>query len=594
MSVPHSTRARPAPRGGGFRGEPNPLLVRELRQALRLPRLPFQIAAIVALVGLGMLSVGSIEGPRGRPAQLGVGLFQGFVSILLIYVVLMGPATAAGAIATEREGRTLEPLLLTGLSPRDVAWGKFLAAFGTIALQVLAMVPLAAIPFLFGGVAASEVVVAVVFVLVVAAVAVAFGLAVASRTQTLRAALAISIIVPAGTVPFLFALFLGLSEGVTRKKWPFLQTSGPIWWAGAYGQVPFGIDYLVWLVLWPILLFGLPLWLFGTLTASNLASANDDRTSGPKRWFVAASIGIALLGFVTCFRVEANSALGVAVAIQVVIVALLLLGVSLLVSEPLAPSRMVRARWARLGLGPIQRGFGPGLVRGALLQVVCLWIALVICWLGGVLASQSGGLRAIIGVPTPTTGRATVASALGILVVYTAMFSLFLIGLAAFLRTRKGSAAMPVARAWTIAATVIACVVPWIVVAVLGFLERGSSGAMIVAAPSPLYAYVAMAREYDRPASDSALAAVAAALVWGAVGLLLLAVAGERARRAVALEERALAITERRLDEEEDDDDEEDTIAGPPPIDPEPSNEPPSNEPPSNEPPSNEPPREDS
>ena len=63
MSAPQSTRARPAPRGGGFRDEPNPLLVRELRQALRLPRMPWQIAAVVALVGLGMLSIGSLEGP---------------------------------------------------------------------------------------------------------------------------------------------------------------------------------------------------------------------------------------------------------------------------------------------------------------------------------------------------------------------------------------------------------------------------------------------------------------------------------------------------------------------------------------------------
>jgi len=85
-------------------GEPNPLLVRELRQSLRVPRLPWTITAAVALIGLGMLSIGSLEAAKGKPAQLGVSLFQGFVSILLLYVALVGPATAAGAIALEREG----------------------------------------------------------------------------------------------------------------------------------------------------------------------------------------------------------------------------------------------------------------------------------------------------------------------------------------------------------------------------------------------------------------------------------------------------------------------------------------------------------
>ncbi|MBI2391576.1 MAG: ABC transporter permease subunit [Deltaproteobacteria bacterium] len=572
MRPPHSTRARPAPRGGGFAGEPNPLLVRELRQALRLPRLPWQISAVVALIGLGMLSIGSLEGKQGRPAQLGVGLFQGFISILLAYVSLMGPATAAGAIATEREGKTLEPLLLTGLTPTDIARGKFLAAFGTIALQVLALFPLAAIPFLFGGVTAAELIVAVAYVMIVAAVSVAFGLAVASRTQTLRAALAISVVLPAAALPVVFGMMLGFGEAVSRKKWPFLQAGGPIWWASAYTSVPFGLDYLLWLILWPLVVIGLPFWLFSAMTASNLAGANDDRSTAIKRWFVGSTLAVSVVGFLTCFRVDANSAVGAAILMQGLIAVLMLLGVTLIVGDPLSPSRLVRARWERLGAGPLRRFLGPGLLRGGALVIGCAMISLGVCFAGGVLGSSTGGLRAIVGTPSSTPGASSVASALAIVVLYTLLFTTFLVGFASFLRTRKASSAVPVARAWTIAFTVIALVVPWILYTILGSFDRASRENAVFAAPSPAYAYFAFERELKRygDGSDHTIAALGASLAWGAIGLVLLGVAWERARRAVSVQDRIIQTTQRRLDEEaeedEDDEAEEPKADAPPPM----------------------------
>jgi len=576
----HSTRARPAPRGGGFGGEPNPLLVRELRQSLRLPRLPWQISAVVALVGLGMLSIGSLEGPRGRPAQLGVMLFQGFVTILLMYVALMGPATAAGAIATEREGRTLEPLLLTGLTPRDVARGKFLAAFGTIALQVLALFPLSAIPFLFGGVTAAELIVAVLYVIIVAAVSVAFGLAVASRTQTLRAALAVSVILPAAALPVAFGIVLGVGETVSRRKWPFLQGGGPVWWASAYTSVPFGIDYVLWLILWPLVAIGLPFWLFTTLTAANLAGANDDRSTGVKRWFFGATLALSLVGFLTCFRVDASSAVAAAVVMQAMIAVLLMIGVSLIVGDPLVASRLVRARWERTHAGAFRRFLGPGLLRGAVLVILCAGISLTACFAGGALGSQLGGLRNTIGTLSASSGQAGVGNALAIVIVYTFLFTVFLVGFASFLRTRKKSAAAPVARAWTIAVTVIALVVPWLLFTILGSFERSSRESAIYAAPSPAYAYYAFERELKRfgDGADHTVAALAAALAWGAAGVVLLGIAWERARRAVATQERALLATQRKLDDEadEDEDDEpEEPDHEPPPLPGSASGEPP-------------------
>ena len=117
-----STRARPRPASGAYIGEPNPLLVRELRQSLRLPRLPWTICAVVAMVGLGMLSIGSLQGQKERPAQLGVYLFTGFISILLLYVTLVGPATMVATVFTNwgRPDEKREILTLRLDSPRDM------------------------------------------------------------------------------------------------------------------------------------------------------------------------------------------------------------------------------------------------------------------------------------------------------------------------------------------------------------------------------------------------------------------------------------------------------------------------------------------
>ena len=589
MSIhPHSTRARAAPPGGGFIGEPNPLLVRELRQSLRVPRLPWTITAAVALIGLGMLSIGSLQGPNGRPAELGSRLFQAFVSILLLYVSLVGPATAAGAIALEREGKTLEPLLLTSLSPADVARGKFLAAYGTLGVQVIALLPLAAIPLLFGGVTPVELLVCFVFVAAVAAVAVGFGLAVASRTQTLRGALAVAILLPAAGAPAIFALITFIGDSVARKRWPFL-TGGPIWWSTAYTTVPFGFDYVVWLIVWPLLVLVLPFWLFSTLTASNLAGANDDRSSGLKRWFLGATLLLSAAFFVTCFRVDVETSPNAALAGIVVVALLLIMTAGLFVGEPLSPSRLVRARWERTRAGIFTRMLGPGLMRGAALQIFLGAVMLAACYAGGVLGSTSTGLRHLLGVASTGSPRASTPGALAIVVAYALMFDVFLVGLGAFLRTGRRGDSVAVARAWTVAVAVVAAIVPWIIFTILGSILHDERSAILFACPSPLFAIYAFIQEAQHLGDPFhvTVAALCAALGWGAIGLVFLGIAWERGRKQILSGERHARATDKKLEAEDDEgegDDDDDEIEYVDPKPPPPPGAPPPPPPPPREP----------
>ena len=171
MSAAASPQSMPAKRPGRiarmFR-EPNAIWMREMRQSARLGRTPWILFALSLTISLLMCSIGGIAAASGAsPAVIGNILFQVFFSLAYFVVVITGPAIAANGIASEREGRTWEAVLLTGLSPKTIARGKFLAAYTTISLYIVILAPVGALSFLFGGVTATEVVAAFAFLFLV-------------------------------------------------------------------------------------------------------------------------------------------------------------------------------------------------------------------------------------------------------------------------------------------------------------------------------------------------------------------------------------------------------------------------------------------
>src|SRR4051812_14085165 len=178
-----------------LQSEPNPIWIRELRQAARLARTPVILTVLAILMTLLIASIGGIVSAESSPANTGVVLFQTFFSIAYFVVTVVGPAVAANSIASEREGRTWEAVILTGLSPATIARGKFLAAFTAIGMYVVMLAPVGALPFLFGGVTATEVVVAFAGLFLIALLGVALGLAVSSKMDSLRAAILVTLLV---------------------------------------------------------------------------------------------------------------------------------------------------------------------------------------------------------------------------------------------------------------------------------------------------------------------------------------------------------------------------------------------------------------
>ncbi len=147
----------------------NPIIHKEVLSALRTRKATFFQALFLlisaALVWLlwpadGMQAIG------GQQAKL-------ILSVLavgeIILVALFAPAFTAASLTTEQEHNTLESLFTTRLRPWEIATGKMVGSLIFLVLLVLCGVPALAMPFLLGGVDATQVL-AVLGVLLLTAV----------------------------------------------------------------------------------------------------------------------------------------------------------------------------------------------------------------------------------------------------------------------------------------------------------------------------------------------------------------------------------------------------------------------------------------
>ena len=246
--APRSIHPREVPFAlGGVRGwwqrllrEPNAIWMREMRQSARLARTPWILLVLVLAPALLLSTIGGLAASSSTsPAELGGMLFQTFFSLAYFVVVISGPWLAANGIAAEREGRTWEAVLLTGMTPKEIARGKFLAAYTAMALYIVALAPVGALSFLFGGVTAGEVVIAFVFLFLLAALAVAFGLAVSSLWSNSRGAIVVTLMLAFGLGPMLFSIGGVACSLLVHRMWPNVPEGMPISAAARLPARPF-------------------------------------------------------------------------------------------------------------------------------------------------------------------------------------------------------------------------------------------------------------------------------------------------------------------------------------------------------------------
>jgi hypothetical protein len=391
-------------------------------------------------------------------------------------------------------------------------------------------------------VTALETLVAFLFLFLVAWLSVAFGLALSSKMSSMRGAIVVTLLLAFPISIFAFSVLgVGLSMAA-HEAWPAVARGAPVWLPTAYERAPFGVDYLVFLLALPIALVALPAWLLYEVTIANLTSVTDDRSFGVKRWFLVALPAFTVAAMLPVGASRPFDREGMAVAALSFLMAFLFFAVFLFAGDPIGPSRRVVIHWDRAGVGRVRRFLGPGVMRSATLLFASGLSALGLLGAFGVIAVATSGI--------PSAASKT--SGVLVFLAYAAAFYVFTVGLAAWLRARSGTTL--VARVLLFATLFGIAVGPWIVGAIAGALADpgGFRDALVVAAPSPFYAYAMVEAAGRSDPGATLVAGLAAAAGWVAVGLGLVAAARARCKRIIDDHELALADADRRLAEEDE------------------------------------------
>jgi ABC-type transport system involved in multi-copper enzyme maturation permease subunit len=175
---------------GEVRIWPGPILVLELVTSTRRTRffLFRVIYAAILFVAFLFIYVVNRSGPDdiNSVAAFTSGFFYTFGFMQLAAILLMGPALAAGAIAQERERKTLDYLYATPLSDLEIIIGKLGGRALAVLVFVLSGAPVLALAMLLGGIAPQSLVSLTVISLSTVLFVTAVSLAVSACVATAR------------------------------------------------------------------------------------------------------------------------------------------------------------------------------------------------------------------------------------------------------------------------------------------------------------------------------------------------------------------------------------------------------------------------
>ena len=193
----------------------NPILVKELRGRMRGAR-AFVLLTIYLLIlsGVTLLLYSGMASNLGSDLnagrQIGKALFLVVAAVALVEVCVITPALTSGSIAGEKERQTYDLLVASLLSPWQIVWGKLASALAFAMLLILAVVPVMSLAFLFGGVSAAEVLIALAGLVMTALFYASVGLFWSSVTRSSLGATSFalgSILLMLLGVPFLVVIF---------------------------------------------------------------------------------------------------------------------------------------------------------------------------------------------------------------------------------------------------------------------------------------------------------------------------------------------------------------------------------------------------
>jgi len=353
--------------------DPNPILVKELRATfrrnlfIRFLYLSTGVVGVIVLSGGAAVAAGSLP-----PAEVGQIVFQIFFVTALMVICLVAPAYAATALTAEKEQRTYESLILSGMDPWRIVRGKFLAAYGSMFLVLVAQAPVVGIAFLFGGISPWHVLVGYAGLLLVLGPAVAFGIAVSARLESTRIAILLVTVVFA-PLAFIATTMVAVLGEAAADAWS-IGMKGPFWFTEALVSRFWEPDTFGLLVLLPLFVIGMTVWFMLASAVAGIRPAAEDRSSPFKVWSAVSALGLVVTVGLTPLLFASASEVAKAGTIFVALcVGPLVFYALVFTNEPPLPPRLAdgRARdslFARV-LSVIGPGAAPTLRFAALLIV---------------------------------------------------------------------------------------------------------------------------------------------------------------------------------------------------------------------------------
>jgi len=175
----------------------------------------------------------------GDMARFGASIFQIMAPIQLCLTIFFAAFSAAGAVAQEKDRKTLILLLMTRLNNSELVLGKMLASLINVFVLILAATPVFCALFLFGGVSPNQVIRVLIVTLITALAAGTIGSTMALwrektfQTLALTAMLIMALFGASKVVAdrVLFDRFLGISASqwgtAMNPVWAVMEAANP-------------------------------------------------------------------------------------------------------------------------------------------------------------------------------------------------------------------------------------------------------------------------------------------------------------------------------------------------------------------------------
>ncbi|MFJ5955890.1 ABC transporter permease [Paenarthrobacter sp. NPDC092416] len=254
MSVVHESAETPVPQPAtpqppaagnavvGYLAGIGNVVVLEMKQRLRSRGWYIMLAIWFALIALvswltwaGWNASQQVSGPvmdtMMRPSGPGSLIFEVVLAFVLLFGLLVAPALSANAVNGDRQGGTLAILQVTLLTPGQILWGKFFAAWLAGLAFLVTSTPFLVFGVIQGGMTPGHVLVSLLMLAVELGVVCGIGVGISALAGRPLFSIVVTYLTVAGLVIgtlIAFGLGVQLTQGTilaNTPRFPYLESS---------------------------------------------------------------------------------------------------------------------------------------------------------------------------------------------------------------------------------------------------------------------------------------------------------------------------------------------------------------------------------